>query len=165
MRVFRLNERAELPKFNNGSSHTGYLDIKACFDNNRKIVFYNALNKESVTPTRIINGKVCIQIYPQQKVLVPTGLIFEIPENHVLKIYPRYESSLKKGLVLGNGTTIISSYYVEETFVPLHNLSDAVAIIEDGETIAHAMLEQTSLYKIEEIEERPTDWSKIKQTD
>jgi dUTP pyrophosphatase len=154
MKAFRLNKKAELPKFSTTGS--ACFDIKACFDNNNKITYYNALNKESVSHARVISNKICVQLYPMQKMLIPTGLIFDIPEGHVLKIYPRSGSSLKKSLVLANGTGIIDSDYVEETYVILQNTSDAVVIVEDGERIAQAMLEKTLVYTIEEVEERPS---------
>lgn len=154
MKIFRVNKRAELPKF--ATSGSACFDLRACFELDTRISYYNAVNKESFTPVRIINGKTCVQIYPQQRALIPTGLIFDIPYQHVLKIYPRSGTSLKKGLILGNGTGIIDSDYVEETFVILHNTSDAVAVIEDGERIAQAILEQTLVYNIEETEERPS---------
>lgn len=154
MRVFRLNKRAELPSY--ATSGSGCFDLRACFDLSTRVVFYNALNKESLAPVRLIGGKLCIQTYPQQRVLVPTGLVFDIPEGFTMKVYPRSGLSLKKGLVLGNSTGIIDSDYVEETFVILYNMSDAVVFIEDGERVAQAMLVQTPRVEFVEADERPS---------
>ena len=43
------------------------------------------------------------------RVLVPTGLIFDIPEEYYLKVYTRSSSPLKNGLMLANSTGIIDS--------------------------------------------------------
>jgi dUTP pyrophosphatase len=154
MKIFRLNEKAQIPEF--ATEGSACFDLKARLDLNAKLICYNPLNKETNVPVKIINGKVGVQLYPQQRMLVPTGLIFDIPKGHVLKLFPRSGSALKKGLVLGNGTGIIDSDYVEELFVVIHNISDAVAVIEDGERIAQAMLEKTLTYDLVEVKTRPS---------
>jgi dUTP pyrophosphatase len=153
MKIFRLNERAQIPEF--ATTGSACFDLKACLDLDAKIVCYNPLNKETYVPVKHINGKVGVQLYPQQRILMPTGLILDIPKGHMVKIYPRSGTALKKGLVLGNGTGIIDSDYVEELFVMLHNTSDGVAVIEDGERIAQAMLEKILTYDLAEVKTRP----------
>lgn len=154
MKVFRLNEKAETPKIKEGST---CFDIKACLDFGNKIRFFNPLNKETYTPVKSVNGKIGVQLYPQQRMLIPTGIQFNIPKNNVLKIYSLQELVFKKGVNLANGVEIINSSYDGELFVLVQNLSDAVAVIEDGESIAQAMLEKVTSYDITDATKIPTE--------
>lgn len=154
MKIFRLNERAQTPQFiAEGSS---CFELKACLDTGTKVRCYNPLNKETQVPVRSISNKIGVQLYPMQRMLIPTGLAFDVPVKHVLKLYPIVESSLTKGVILGSGTGIVDSNYTEELFVILYNTSDAVAVIEDGECVARALLEQTITYDLEEVVEKPS---------
>jgi dUTPase len=154
MKVFRLNQKAIRPVFLNRKNPT--FDIKACFDLNVKIRVLNSLNKETFSLTKSINGKTVIQVYPQQRILIPTGLIFEVPAEHALKIYTSPEASNKSGVVLVNGIDMIKPDYVDEVFILLHNITDAVTTIEDGDCIAQAMLEKAVPCDITEVTERPS---------
>lgn len=153
MKVFRLNQRAEIPAPT--PDRPGQFDIKACFNLGNKVSFHNSVNKENFVPTRIVGDKVSIQIYPQQRVMIPTGLIFDVPEGHILRLMSTTNVSLKKGLVIVDGTGIINPNS-GEAFVTLHNISDTPAVIEDGEKIALALLEQVLVYDITETSERPS---------
>lgn len=154
MKVFRLNENAKIPEF--ATEGSACFDIRACLKGIDNVRFYNPLNKETFTPVRTLGGKLGVQLYPGQRMMVPTGLIFNIPKGSVIKIYPRSGTALKKGLVLANMTGIIDSDYVEETFILLQNTSDSVVFIEDGERIAQGMLEKTSSYDLKEVQTRPS---------
>jgi dUTPase len=154
MKVFRLNEKAVRPVFLDRKTPT--FDIKACLEPNSKIRVLNSLNKETFLLTRKVNEKLVIQVYPQQRVFVPTGLIFEIPAEHALKIYSSPDTSNKTGLVLVNGIDMIKPDYVNEVFILLHNITDAVTTVEDGECIAQAMLEKAIPCDITEVTERPS---------
>lgn len=149
MKIFRLNTRAERPKFSNRADPI--FNVKACLEPNTKIRILNSLNKETFALTKVINRKTVIQVYPQQRVLIPTGLSFDVPSESVLKIYTHDEACFKKGLVLVNGTSLVKHGFTEEYFVMIYNISDAVAVVEDGESIAQATLEKIIAYDITEI--------------
>ena len=95
------------------------------------------------------------QLPPNIRVLIPTGLIFDIPDGHVMKMFIRSSQALKKGLTMANGVGIIDSDYVEESFIMLENISDSMATIHHGERIAQCLIEKTSRVKIVEVTERP----------
>lgn len=153
MNVFRLNQRAEIPT--QTSDRPGQFDIKACLDLGSKVSYHNSVNKENFVPVRVISGNVCVQIYPSQRFAIPTGLIFDIPEGHILRLMSTASVTLKKGLVIVDGTGIINPHS-GEAFVTLHNISDTPAIINDGESIALGMLEYALVYDITETSERPS---------
>jgi dUTP pyrophosphatase len=79
-------------------------------------------------------------IQPGTSVVFTTGLSFEIPEGHVMKVFSRSGHGFKHGLRLVNGTGIIDSDYRGELMVKLHNDGGKSVLIESGERIAQGMI-------------------------
>lgn len=75
-----------------------------------------------------------IIIYPNERILIPTGIYMEMPEDVEGCIRPRSGLSLKKGLVVIIGT--IDSDYQGEVGIILHNISNMPLTIEPGERLA-----------------------------
>lgn len=154
MNVYKVNERAELPEY--ATSGSACFDVKACIENGQRLKSYNAWNKEMpVVVKGVGQSKDAFQLPPSVRVLVPTGLIFDIPEGHVMKMYIRSGTALKKGLTLVNGVGIIDSDYVEESFLMLENVSESLVTIEHGERIAQCLIEPITQEPIVEITEKP----------
>lgn len=153
LKVFKTKEYAELPEF--ATQGSACFDVKAAFQAGQRIKSFNAWNKQVDIVSKPISGKVAIQVPPENRVLVPTGLIFDVPESFVLKMYVRSSVALKKGLTLVNGVGIIDSDYVEESYILLHNISDSLVVIENGERLAQCALEPVLPYDIKEIKEPP----------
>lgn len=154
MKIYKAKDYAHLPKF--ATEGSAAFDVRAAFLIGERVKAYNAWNKKVDIIPKVIAGKVALQIPPETRVLVPTGLIFDIPQNHVLKMYVRSSVAVKKGLTLANGVGIIDSDYVEESYILLHNISDSLVVIEEGERLAQCILEPTISYSIEEINEPPS---------
>jgi dUTP pyrophosphatase len=154
MNVYKVNEAAELPEY--ATDGSACFDIKACIINGQRLRSFNAFNKEMSIVVKGVGGaRDAFQLPPGIRVLVPTGLIFDIPEGHVMKMFIRSSQALKKGLTMANGVGIIDSDYVEESFMMLQNMSDSMATIENGERIAQCLIEKTLRTKIVETKEKP----------
>lgn len=154
MRVYRLNEAAELPAF--ATEGSACFDLKVCITQQTKLKTYNPHNKEIEVPTRIgSDGRAVTVLHPQFRTLVPTGLIFDIPKNHVLKVYPRSGMSVKYGIGLANSVGVVDSDYVEEVFIPIYNMSDTPINIFHGDRLAQAVLEEVKQYTLVERKSRP----------
>jgi dUTP pyrophosphatase len=154
MNVYKVNERAEVPEY--ATAGSACFDIKACISNGQRLRSYNAFNKEmQIVVKGVGNNPNSFQLPPGIRVLVPTGLIFDIPEKHVMKMYIRSSQALKKGLTMVNGVGIIDSDYVEESFMMLENVSDSMALIEHGERIVQCLIEKTLRTKIVETTDKP----------
>lgn len=153
MKIYKINPRAEIPAY--ATEGSACFDLRAVLDLGGRIRTYNPLNRELFTPVKVINGKIGVQVPPQFRMLVPTGLIFNIPKNTVMKIYARSGLALKEGLALANSVAVIDSDYVEETFVMVFNASDNVVQIIDGDRIAQAALEDVKRLVLEETPNRP----------
>lgn len=153
MKIFKMNSEAEIPSF--ATDGSACFDIKACLQKNQKLRAYNPHNREITTPTREVNGKIYALLQPQFRTLIPTGLIFDIPTNHVLQVFIRSSMALKNGIMLANSTAIIDSDYTNELFVMIYNMGDSPFGIYHGDRIAQAMLSKTLKYTLEQTEEAP----------
>lgn len=94
--------------------------------------------------------KTGFSLWPGERVLVPTGLIFDIPEGHSVRLHARSSISLKKGLIIPNGEGIIDSDYYHQTYVMLYNASADEVRIYHGDRIAQGELIKTYDYELEE---------------
>jgi dUTP pyrophosphatase len=97
-----------------------------------------------------------ITLNPGERALIPTGLIFDIPEDHSVRIHTRSSWAAIKGIGLSVSQGIIDSDYVEEVFVPMVNNTDKLFHIRSGERIAQIELVRTIPTINTWIEDRPT---------
>jgi dUTP pyrophosphatase len=155
MKVYKNNPEAEIPTF--ATEGSAAFDLRACLTDGDKVRAFNPHNKEMLLPVRrASNGKMTFQLQPQFRTLVPTGLIFDIPSKHVVKLYIRSSMALKFGLGLANDVGIIDSDYVDPLFVMIYNMGDTPINIYHGDRIAQGILEKTLSYKLEETTTKPT---------
>jgi dUTP pyrophosphatase len=114
---------------------------------------YKGFTRNNKAFTRPMNNLVTIQ--PGDRVMVPTGLILDIPTGHSVRVHARSGLSLKQGLVLANAEGVIDSDYVEELMVLVWNISDNQINITTGDRIAQAELIRDAEYSIVETAARP----------
>lgn len=99
-------------------------------------------------PTFANDGDACFDLYavtggqipPGCAVTFTTGLAFQPPPGHCIKIYSRSGHGFKHGIRLSNGTGIIDAGYTGVVHVRLHNDGKFAYRVECGERIAQAML-------------------------
>ena len=154
MNIYKVNEKAEVPAY--ATEGSACFDIKACITNGQYLSSYNSWNKQQrIVVKGVGTNKDAFQLPPGIRVLIPTGLIFDIPEGNVLKMFIRSSVALKKGLVMANGTGIIDSDYVEESYMMLQNVTDSLVTIENGERLAQCMLVPVEQHELVETSDRP----------
>lgn len=154
MKIYRENELAEIPTF--ATEGSACFDLRACLTSGKGLVAYNPHNRKMELPVKTAaDGKVSAQLQPSFRVLVPTGLIFDIPKNHVLNIYIRSSMALKYGLMLANSTAVIDSDYVDPTYVMIYNASDTPFTVYHGDRIAQAELRELKQYALVERKTPP----------
>jgi dUTP pyrophosphatase len=128
----------------------------ACFDlafqiaGKGSVKVYTSMNKPV---NRTVNKS--LTIGPGDRALVPTGMIFDIPEGYSVRVHARSGTALKQGLVMANAEGVIDSDYIEETFIMVHNISQNSITINDGDRIAQAELVKNVEYEIEQTALRP----------
>lgn len=149
LKFWRVHTDVKLPQHHTEGS--------ACFDlsfqghGKYKVTGYNRMNKPV---ERIMQG--CMTLSPGDRMMVPTGLVMDIPKGYSVRLHARSGTSLKQGLVLANAEGVIDSDYVEEVFILLHNISENAQTINFGDRIAQAELVKNEEYDIEESASRPS---------
>ena len=105
--------------------------------------------------SNIVKPDRSVTIGPKTRMLIPTGLIADIPDGHSIRIYPRSGLSFKQGLALSNQVGVVDSDYVEEIFISMINLSNAPKRIIHNQRIAQGELVVHQSYRIRETTEKP----------
>jgi dUTP pyrophosphatase len=125
--AYKLSEYATVPTY--GTADSACFDLYACVESD-------------------------LELKPNQRVLIPTGLILDIPKGHSVRLHPRSGLSLKKGLSLANCEGVIDSDYVEEVFVLMINSSNETQYIKQGDRVCQGELvknEKTTFRLLDEI--------------
>jgi len=167
--VYRLRDDIELPTY--GTTLANCFDLS--FQPTSNVVNgYDSFN----SPTeRSVNSFGEFFIYPGDRLLVPTGLIFKIErhvtietyaditkhdsslplQNYSIRLHPRSGLSLKKGLVLANSEGVVDADYQEEVFVLLTNISKMHQTIRRGDRIAQAEIVSNEPFDFTVVTKRP----------
>lgn len=153
LKVFKISKDATIPSF--ATDGSACFDISACLLGREKIKAYSRMNE----PIELYCNTDSVEIPAEFRVLIPTGLIFDIPEGYSVRVHPRSGLSFKNGLVTQNSEGIIDSDYVEECFIMLKNDSLIRQTITHGMRIAQAELVKNIVCGIELVETRPTSKS------
>jgi dUTP pyrophosphatase len=150
LKYYKLHDEVIDPHF--ATEGSACFDICAYLDN--PVTVYRMDNqKEKINPETIQWSDIeelQLSIAPAERVLVPTGLVFDIPEGYSVRLHPRSSISLKKGLIMPNGEGIVDSDYYHETFIMLYNSSADEVRIKHGERIAQGELVKKETYELEE---------------
>lgn len=154
MNVYKTKECAILPTY--ATTGSACFDLSVAFVTGEKIRAYNTVNRKVEVLTKEIDGQPAFLLHPGQRALIPTGLIFDIPEHHVMKMYIRSSVASKRGLALSNGVGIIDSDYVDETHILVLNISDSLIRIVHGERLAQCVIEPVQSYDLIETFNPPS---------
>ena len=96
--VYLIHPLSIVPHY--GSEQSSCFDIHACWNESQKIKYYNGFSDD--TEGKHIDATETISLPPQSRALIPTGLIFDIPEGFSVRIHPRSGKAIKEGLSLIN---------------------------------------------------------------
>lgn len=149
LKFYKTHPDIDLPKFQTEQS--------ACFD-----ICFRQDGKQSYDGYHQSNSKfmryfatASIHIGAGERVMVPTGLILDIPEGYSVRVHPRSGLSFKNGIVLANLEGIVDSDYVEELFLLIHNTSTNGITFRNGDRLAQGELVKVEQYTIEETLTKP----------
>lgn len=150
LNIYKTHPNIILPKF--ATKQSACFDISFQAEGKATYTGFNAYN--APFERSLSEGK--IRLMPGDRVLVPTGLIFDIPNGYSVRIHPRSGLSYKQGLVLANLEAVIDSDYIQETFILLTNNSQVDQTIQHGDRIAQAELVKGEECVLWEIFDAPT---------
>lgn len=91
-----------------------------------------------------------ITLDPSDRVLLPTGLVFELASGYEVQVRPRSGLALNHGITVLNSPGTIDADYRGEVKVLLINLGDERFTIQRGDRIAQAVIAPVSEVKIVE---------------
>ena len=150
LNYYKDNPKAKDPIF--ATKGSACFDLHACFDDITSYkVRQDTLNREIEKPLR--NG--VLQIFTMERVLVPTGIILDIPAGYSVRLHSRSGLAYKEGLYLTNCEGIIDFDYVEPVFVMMTNISQSPKSINNGDRICQAELVEMIQYDFKEIKSKP----------
>jgi dUTP pyrophosphatase len=169
--VYRLRDDIELPTF--GTTYAACFDLS--FQPTTEFVKgYDSLNTEV---KRNVTSEGEIFVYPGDRLLIPTGLIFKLEHkitietyadiardplpinSYSIRLHPRSGLSLKKGLILANCEGIVDADYQEEVFVLLTNVSKIVSTIRSGDRIAQGEVVCNEPFIFTAVQNRPEKYT------
>jgi dUTP pyrophosphatase len=90
-------------------------------------------------------------VNPGARLVVPTGLVLEIPPGFEGQVRARSGLALKKGLALANGVGTIDSDYRGEVGVLVVNLGSEPVTLARGERIAQLVVAPVARAEFEEV--------------
>lgn len=165
--VFRLRDEFELPKY--GTTMANCFDLS--FQPSSNVVTgYDAFNSPV---EREVNRFGETAIYPGDRLLIPTGLVFKIQQHitienfkdisrdhpplaqYSIRLHPRSGLSLKKGLILANCEGIVDVDYQEEVFILMTNVSKMYTTIRRGDRIAQGEILCNEAFEFTIVADKP----------
>jgi dUTP pyrophosphatase len=148
--VYKIHEDAKLPEY--GTTASACFDLCAYIPTGSTVDFFDPTNKKNtieISDARLI-------LKPNHRYMVPTGIIFDIPQSYHIKVHPRSGQAIKQGLITVNNTGIIDEDYIEECKCLMINISGINISIKNHERIAQAEVCRVEPIWIHEIGDRPT---------
>lgn len=119
------------------------------------------LDPKAVIPTRgsdaaagvDLHAPKALVIHPNSNGVVSTGLAVEIPDGYFGAIFARSGMATRKGLRPANCVGVIDSDYRGEIKVVLHNDSDIIRPVQEGDRIAQLVILPYEPIEFDEVDE------------
>jgi dUTP pyrophosphatase len=157
LKFFKLNEQAQLPTF--ATKESACFDFHANLVQSDEIQYYQAISTKSV-PRRVAfdinSSNTFIQLNNMERMLIPTGLIADIPKGFSVRLHSRSGLAFKQGVYLANCEGIIDSDYVDPIFAMVTNISNVPVRIYNGDRICQGELVRCEKYTLDESDEAPS---------
>ena len=123
----------------------GLIQVKIINHSDNKLPQYATVGSSGMDLKSFLSMPLTIK--PMERVLVPTGLFIELPENYEAQIRPRSGLAIKQGVTCLNSPGTVDADYRGEIKIILINLSMEEQIINSGDRIAQMIIQ-----KVEKIE-------------
>jgi dUTP pyrophosphatase len=155
VRYYKLNSNIPDPKI--ATTYSACFDLSYCADHAYEIHGYN---KDNVKITKSLDILKTLRIFPGERLLVPTGLIFDIPVNYSMRIHPRSSTGYKLGLMLANNEGVVDADYKQECFMLMVNTTNIDIVIENNTRLCQAEIVPVVSINLEETSIKPGNISK-----
>jgi len=150
LKYYKTHPNAKEPVF--ATRGSACFDLHACLDGlERYKVHQDTLDREIERPLK--NGS--IQIFNMERVLIPTGLILDIPVGYSVRLHSRSGLVWEQGLYLTNCEGVIDWDYIEPLYVMMTSLAQSPKSINNGNRICQAELVEKIQYDFIEAKKPP----------
>ena len=150
LKYYKTHPNAKEPVF--ATRGSACFDLHACLDGlERYKVRQDTLDREIERPLK--NGS--IQIFNMERVLIPTGLILDIPVGYSVRLHSRSGLVWEQGLYLTNCEGVIDWDYIEPLYVMMTSLAQSPKSINNGNRICQAELVEKIQYDFIEAKKPP----------
>jgi dUTP pyrophosphatase len=139
--VYKLSDTARTPTY--ATAGSACFDLYADFSGVRAVRVHSPSNFETERLVQRFPEYDNIQgvvIDSGERALIPTNLIFDIPEGWKMMIYARSGNALKFGMSLANSVGVVDHDYVNPTYIIVSNQSKERLVVKQGDRIAQAEL-------------------------
>ena len=157
VKFFKLNEGVQLPTF--ATNEAACFDVYANLLPDMNVQYYGAIQTKEL-PRRVsfdINSnRSFVQLNNMERMLIPTGLIADIPVGFSIRLHSRSGLAFKQGVYLANCEGIIDSDYIDPIFALVTSLSNVPVKIFNGDRICQGELVRCEKYTLNESDEAPT---------
>ena len=127
-----------------------YEDLEEEIINQQKkqTIKFKKLNEDAVVPKYAYELDSGFDLYSVEKfvvppfgrVLIPTGLSFDLPEGYEIQVRTKSGLAVNLGLMVSNSPGTVDRGYLGEIKVPLFNMNNNSLTIEKGMKVAQAVL-------------------------
>lgn len=134
LRIHRMYDDVVMPSFE--TSWSSCFDLRAYLKDGDKIKHWDKFNHAldiTVTDESFV-------LHPGCRALIPTGLIFDLSASQSIRVHPRSGVSIKTGIILANCEGVVDADYVEQTFLPMYNMSMKSFVVEHNGRYVQAEL-------------------------
>ena len=157
LKFYKTNEQAQLPVF--ATKQSACFDLYANLIVDGTVQYYGAIQTKEL-PRKVsfdINSnRNFIQLNNMERMLIPTGLIADIPGGFSVRLHSRSGLAFKHGVYLANCEGIIDSDYVDPIYAMVTSISNVPTRIYDGDRICQGELVRCEKYTLDESDEAPT---------
>jgi dUTP pyrophosphatase len=162
VKIKRIREGAIVPKYQTEGA--------ACFDVHAVLNEENPKYKNTEMVWRGGHGLTTDDMYqsaipcephilipPMSQAIIPTGLVFQLPEGYYLDIRPRSGLAAKKCITITNSPGTLDEDYFDELYIILFNLSSENFMVKQGDRIAQCKVEKVERVEFDEVKELDTE--------
>ena len=157
LKFYKTNEQAQLPVF--ATKQSACFDMFANLILDETVMYYNSLTTKEL-PRRVsfdINSnRQFLQLNNMERMLIPTGLIANIPKGFSVRLHSRSGMAFKQGVYLANCEGIIDSDYVDPIYAMVTSISNVPVRIYNGDRICQGELVRCEKYTLDESDEAPS---------
>ena len=146
--VYKMNKSVSDPKIVDNK-----LELTAHLPAGEMVLAYNNQNKQRTIMSKHIESQKrdCIICDPQDRLMIPTGIIINKTKNATERLFINPEIYWKYGFVLGHD-------FIEDNkqiYICLLNTSHARVLLENKDVIAYLQLTPTEPVKVTSLKNKP----------